>query len=71
MTLNPSKSAPSGHWEEFKDAGYLTPMINGSLEPFEGYSYLYDAFNPAARNATWQSGFMNVGWRGAVARWMC
>lgn len=34
------------------------PLLNGSLEVFDGGDYyLYDAFNPAARNATFQ-GFM-------------
>lgn len=57
VTFWPFQEPGDAHWPQFNNSGYLVPKIDGTLAPFDGSYYLYDAFNPDARNATFQ-GFM-------------
>jgi alpha-D-xyloside xylohydrolase len=58
VTFWPFQTTPSIHWNEFNSSGYLVPLINGTLLPYDGDQYLVDMTNPYARQSAFNDGFV-------------
>ena len=55
VTFWPFQTKASKHWHQFSSNNLLATLTNGTLEPFDGSQFVYDPFNQAARNATFQA----------------
>ena len=71
VTFWPFQTRESSHWLEFSSEGYLATLTNGTLKSFDfGEQYLYDPFNPAARQATFRGFEAGYGQYGIRTIWL-
>jgi len=70
VTFWPFQTTGSSHWQEFSQDGYLTPLLNGTLLPYDGDQYLVDETNPYVRQSVFQGFWDGYGKYGIHTIWI-
>jgi alpha-D-xyloside xylohydrolase len=71
VTFWPFQTTESTHWQQYNSSGYLAPMLDGAVAPFdEGGQYLVDETSAAVRNATFEAFWQGYGQYGIKTVWL-
>jgi alpha-glucosidase (family GH31 glycosyl hydrolase) len=71
VTFWPFQTPASQHWQEYSTNNYLAKKLDGTVAPWDGSDMrVYDPFNPAARNATFNNWFKGYGKYGIRYIWL-